>query len=82
MLLHSLVELTLDRVPVGIGRNDEPLSGRVQLSDVEAQPLDRFPQCLDMPGLQVIALLFANLQRLSAFARAASSGTASPAKGR
>jgi hypothetical protein len=46
------VGFTLDQAALGIGGHDEPLPGSAQLGDLEAQPVDRFPQRLDMPGLQ------------------------------
>jgi hypothetical protein len=36
VLLHALVQLTLEPAAVGIGGQDEPLSGRAQLRDLEA----------------------------------------------
>jgi hypothetical protein len=53
VLLHPLVELTLDLATVDIGCDDEPFPGRTQLGDLEAQPIDRFQQRLDRSGLQV-----------------------------
>jgi hypothetical protein len=36
MLLHAFVEVALDPPPLGIGGEDEPLSGRAELIDLEA----------------------------------------------
>jgi hypothetical protein len=52
VLLHALVQVTLDSAAVGIGGQDEPLPGSAQLRDLEAQPVERFPQRLDVPSLQ------------------------------
>ena len=52
MLLHALVQVALDPAAVGIGGQDEPLPGRAQLRDLEAQPVERLPQRLDVPSLQ------------------------------
>ena len=46
-----------ERAALGIGRLDEPLAGRSQLGDVEAEPVERFPQRLNVRSLQVIDLL-------------------------
>jgi hypothetical protein len=64
VLLHPLVELTLDLATVDTGGHDEPLPGRAQLSDLEAQPIDRFPQRLDMPSRQGDRPPFANLREV------------------
>ena len=37
-LLGPVVELALDQAPVGIGGEDEPLAGRLQLFDLEMRP--------------------------------------------
>ena len=52
VLLHAVVEVALDAAAVGIGGQDEPLPGRAQLLDLEAQPVERFLQRLDVPSLQ------------------------------
>jgi hypothetical protein len=52
VLLHALVWLALDPVPVGIGSQDETLPGHAQLRDIVAQAVGRFPQYLGMPSLQ------------------------------
>ena len=49
MLLHAVVELPLDPAAVGIGGQDEPLPRRAQLLDLEAQPVERLLQRLDVP---------------------------------
>ena len=41
---------TLDPAAVVVGGQDEPLPGRVQLRDLEAQTVERFPQLLDCGG--------------------------------
>jgi hypothetical protein len=40
------VEVTLDPVAFGVGSEDEPLVGRAQFRDLDAQPIDLFPQRL------------------------------------
>jgi hypothetical protein len=52
MLLHALVQVTLDPAPLGIGSQDEPLPGCAKLRDLVAQPIDGFAQRLDVPSLQ------------------------------
>jgi len=48
VLLRTVVEVVLDSAPVGIGGQDEPLSGRPQLFDLEAQPVERLLQRFDV----------------------------------
>jgi hypothetical protein len=57
VLLHALVQGTLDPTAVGIGSQNEPLPGRAQLCDLGTQPVERFPQRLGVPSLQVTNLL-------------------------
>jgi hypothetical protein len=52
VLLHAIVELALDLAAIVVGSQDKPLPGRAQLRDLEAQPVERFPQRLDVPSLQ------------------------------
>jgi hypothetical protein len=37
------VQITLDPAAVGIGSQDEPLPGRAQFRDLDAQLVERFP---------------------------------------
>ena len=57
MLLHAVVQVALDAAAVGIGGQDEPLPGCAQLFDLDAQPVERLLQRLDVPSLQAIDLL-------------------------
>ena len=43
MLLHTLVQVTLDSPAIGIGGEDEPLPRRTQLRQLEPQAVERFP---------------------------------------
>ena len=52
MLLHAVVQVALDLAALGVGGQDEPLPRRAQLRDLEAQPVERFPQRVDVPSLQ------------------------------
>ena len=49
VLLRTVVQLALDLAAVGISGQDEPLPGRTQLSDLKAQPVERFLQFLLLP---------------------------------
>ena len=51
VLLRTVVEVVLDSATVGIGGQDEPLSGRPQLFHLEAQPVERLLQRLDVRRL-------------------------------
>jgi len=52
VLLHGLMQLSLDQTAVGVGIEDEVLQGRVQLPDLDAQPVE-LPPHVDLPILQV-----------------------------
>ena len=56
VLLHARAG-DVRQAAVGIGGLDEPPPGRVQLRDLEAEPVERFPQRLNVRSLQVIDLL-------------------------
>ena len=76
VLLRAVVEVALDPAAVGIGGQDEPLPGRAQLLDLEAQPVERLPAALDVPNLQVIDLLLEDYRKLSVIEPAPSRGPA------
>ena len=52
MLLHAVVQLTLDPAAVGVGGQDEPLPRCMQVRNLEAEPVERFPQRLGVLSLQ------------------------------
>lgn len=52
LLLWPVVEVTLDLATVGIGSSDDSLSGRTELPDLEAQPVERLLRRLDVRNLQ------------------------------
>jgi hypothetical protein len=52
VLLHARVQVPLDHAAVGIGGQDEPSPGGAELRDLEAQPVERFAQLLDVPSIQ------------------------------
>ena len=43
MLLHSVMEGTLDSPAIRIGGEDEPLPGGTHLCELEPQAVERFP---------------------------------------
>jgi hypothetical protein len=52
VLLYALVEITFDGAALGVGGLDEPLAGRLQLGELEAKPVERLPQRLNVRSLQ------------------------------
>jgi hypothetical protein len=52
LLLHARVQVALDPAPVGIGGQDQPFSRRAQLLDLQAEPIERFPQCFNLSSVQ------------------------------
>ncbi len=72
VLLRTVVQLALGPAAIGIGRKHEPFAGRAQLFDLTAQPVERIPQCLDVPSRQRGDLLVDEVRKLSVIARAAS----------
>jgi len=76
VLLRTVVEVALDPLTVGVGGQEEPLSGRAQLLDFEAQPVEGFLWRLDVRYFQGDPLLPEDLRKLSVIAPAASSSPA------
>ena len=52
VLLRTVVELALDPAAVCIVGDSEPLPGRAQLFDFDAEPVERFLRRLDMRKLR------------------------------
>jgi hypothetical protein len=52
LLLHARVQVALDPAAVRIGGQDQPFSRRAQLLDLQPQPIERFPQCLNLSSVQ------------------------------
>jgi len=73
VLLRALVEVTLDPAAVGIGSKNEPRTGRAQLGDLGAQPLELAAPRLDLIGLQSYRPPGRGLPRLSVAAPGTSS---------
>jgi hypothetical protein len=76
MLLHSLVQLTLDSAAICIGRQEEPPAGRTQLRQLEPKAGERLVQWLDRRSPQLTDLLVACFWKLSVIPRLASSSPA------
>jgi hypothetical protein len=64
VLLHAVVEITLDRATVGIAGKNEPRQGRAQLVDICAELLELVELRFFLLGLQGLDLQF-GLSRLS-----------------
>ena len=52
VLLRTVVELALDSAAVCIVGDSQPLAGRAQLFDFDAEPVERFLRRLDMRKLR------------------------------
>jgi hypothetical protein len=52
VLLRTVVKLALDAASVGIVGDGQPLAGRSQLFDLDAQPVERLLRRLDMRKLR------------------------------
>ena len=65
VLLHAVVQVTLDRATVGIGGQNEPRPRRAQLGDLGAQPLELVARCFSLLGLQGYRPPGSGLSRLS-----------------
>jgi hypothetical protein len=79
MLLRTVVEVALDPATVGIGGSDEPFSGRPQLPDLEAQPVERLVKRFDARNFQVDRPPARGCPRkLSVIARPSSRGASTP----
>jgi hypothetical protein len=81
VLLHALVQVTFDEAAVSVGVEDEPLTRRLQLHDLEAEPVERFPQRLNVRSFQRDLPPARRLPKLSVIAGASSSGPASRTTG-
>ena len=76
VLLRAIVEVALDRAAVCVGGQDEPLAGRAELFDLEAQPVERLLRRLDVRKLQGDRPPFEDCQKLSVIGAAPSRGPA------
>ena len=56
MLVHAVVQITLDRAAVGIRGQDEPLLGCAQLLDLDPQSIELLLR-VDLTSLQLTDLL-------------------------
>ena len=78
MLVHTVVQITLDRAAVGIRGQDEPLSSCAQPLDLGPQSIELIAPRLDLPSLQFYRPPGPDCPRLSVTAAAGSSGPALP----
>jgi hypothetical protein len=50
--MHTVVQITLDRAPIGVGSKNEPRPGRAQVGDLGAQPLELVVSRLELFSVQ------------------------------
>jgi hypothetical protein len=74
LLLYALVEITFDGATLGVAGLDEPLAGRLQLGNLEAKPVERLPQRLNVRSVQCDRPPARRLPKLSVIEGASSSG--------